>query len=120
MRCKTAQVFLMVSLLFLLGHQLVPHLHQHQPEKPGISMQQAGHSDWLSRIFGLDQGADHLEHFRLNTLKNVVSPAPDAAFLAVIVRQLLLPPAIQAKQQATSLPEYLRSGPQQRRGPPMV
>ncbi len=62
---KTLRVFpLLLSLLLLLGHQLVPHLHEAPVEEVSIGEPQSTDFGWLSLVFSLDQGAEHLEHFR--------------------------------------------------------
>lgn len=55
---------LLLSLLLLLGHQLVPHLHEAPVEEVSIGKAESADLGWLSLVFSLDQGVEHLEHFR--------------------------------------------------------
>ncbi len=56
------------ALLLVLGHQLVPHIHGHQGlHSPGLyATQHQPDLPWWMQLFSLDQGAEHLEHFRQN------------------------------------------------------
>jgi hypothetical protein len=55
---------LLLSLLLLLGHQLVPHLHEAPVTEPSIGETETHDLGWIGLIFSLDQGAEHLEHYR--------------------------------------------------------
>lgn len=56
------------SLLLVLGHQWVPHLHGHAAwHGEGLyAVQHQADLPWWMQLFSLDQGAEHLEHFRQN------------------------------------------------------
>lgn len=56
------------ALLLVLGHQLVPHLHGHATlHADGLyAAQHQADLPWWMQLFSLDQGAEHLEHFRQN------------------------------------------------------
>lgn len=56
------------ALLLVLGHQLVPHVHGHATlHADGLyAAQHQADLPWWMQLFSLDQGAEHLEHFRQN------------------------------------------------------
>jgi hypothetical protein len=56
------------ALLLVLGHQLVPHIHGHAAvHGDGLfAAQHQAELPWWMQLFSLDQGAEHLEHFRQN------------------------------------------------------
>jgi hypothetical protein len=96
---KTLRVIpLLLSLLLLLGHQLVPHLHEAPVEEVSIGEPQSTQLGWLSLVFSLDQGAEHLEHYR-QVSGNELQPD---------FHQLVLPPFM---AMALLLPRAAKSAP---------
>lgn len=89
---------LLLSLLLLLGHQLVPHLHEAPVEEVSIGEPQSTQLGWLSLVFSLDQGAEHLEHYR-QVSGNELQPD---------FHQLVLPPFM---AMALLLPQAAKSAP---------
>lgn len=59
---------LVFALLLVLGHQLVPHMHHQEVVHADGYHAMASHPalPWWMELFSLDQGAEHLEHFRQN------------------------------------------------------
>lgn len=91
---KTLHVFpLLLSLLLLLGHQLVPHLHEAPAEEVSIGNSESANLGWLSLVFSLDQGAEHLEHFRQLSGSEQQPDLEQIALPAFIAVALALPTA---------------------------
>lgn len=84
---------LLLSLLLLLGHQLVPHLHEAPVEEVSIGEPQSTQLGWLSLVFSLDQGAEHLEHYRQLSGNEL---QPDLQQLALPPFMALVLPAVPA------------------------
>lgn len=59
---------LVFALTLILGHQLVPHVHGHATLHGDgfFAAQHQAELPWWMQLFSLDQGAEHLEHFRQN------------------------------------------------------
>lgn len=94
------------ALLLVLGHQLVPHIHGHEITHADGYHAATNHDDspWWMQLFSLDQGAEHLEHFRQNresateTADLLIAPAPLMPatlpwLLTPVVRQCVMPEA---------------------------
>jgi hypothetical protein len=120
---KTLRVLpLLLSLLLLLGHQLVPHLHEAPAEEVSIGAPQSSHLGWLSLVFSLDQGAEHLEHYRQMSGNELQPDLQELVLPSFIAMPLLLPQA--AKSSPPFFPFSLSTSSNfiarahQLRGPP--
>lgn len=69
------------ALLLVLGHQLVPHVHGHAAlHADGLyAAQHQADLPWWMQLFSLDQGAEHLEHFRQN--RESANETADVAYI---------------------------------------
>lgn len=113
---------MLLSLLLLFGHQLVPHLHEAVADEMSIGKPESNKLGWLALVFSLDQGAEHLEHFRQISNEEL---APDLAqwVLPVFALVYLDAPVFMA-QQLPQIPPKLRlsldfiAQAHQLRGPP--
>jgi hypothetical protein len=74
MRVKTYYFLLLLAVALLLGHQLVPHCHCAESEYTAVSSERHN-DDLLSKIFGADIGANHLENYTAGkTAKHLINP----------------------------------------------
>lgn len=120
---KTLRVFpLLLSLLLLLGHQLVPHLHEAPVEEVCIGHAESADLGWLSLVFSLDQGAEHLEHFRQLSDSEEHLDLQQIALPAFTAVALALPPAFTSLSHHIPVRQpiacYFIARAHQLRGPP--
>lgn|GEM_PF-2040841 len=120
---KTLRVFpILLSLLLLLGHQLVPHLHEDAADEMSFGRTESADFGWLSLVFGLDQGAEHLEHFRQLEGNELQPDLQNMALLPLMA--LVIPKPITRLQPASHIPFRLGTAcgfiarAHQLRGPP--
>lgn len=109
-------------MLILLGHQMVPHAHGLETDESSISASENANTGWLGRVFSLDQGADHLEHFRPAAASESqpdlhVTVLPHT-ILRVAINQPLLAVAAPLTPQVVPIPQIFIANAPLLRGPP--
>ncbi len=114
---------MLFAMLLLLGHQMVPHVHDLPASETSFSAPTTTELGWLGRVFSLDQGADHLEHFRPNAdteaawdLQVVPCPQP---FLGALSGLSPLQSVTYNIPEAVPLPKGPIASAQPLRGPPI-
>lgn len=113
---------MLFAMLLLLGHQLVPHVHEVPTAETSLSAPTITELGWLGKVFSLDQGADHLEHFRPNAdteaswdIQFVPAPQP---FLDLLSGQSPLKSTTYLIPETVPIPQELIASAQSLRGPP--
>ena len=113
---------MLFAMLLLLGHQLVPHAHDVPTAEASLTAPSTTELGWLGKVFSLDQGADHLEHFRPNAdteaawdLQIVPCPQPFLDLLhgqsPLIINTCLIPEVVPIPQERIASAQSLRGPP---------
>lgn len=89
---RVAILFILLSLLFMLGHSFTVHSHK-SLESDNTMHQHQDFADFISCLFSIDLGQSHLENFvssRESSISEIQNLAPDLALKAIVFLAVFL------------------------------
>lgn len=102
---RITSILAFVALALLIAHQIVPHCHTAEDVADICTPdQEKEHGIW-DDIFGLDEGANHLEHYTVGQAQNNVPQVQ--VFLQAFIIPLFIEmplPAVQGISHSNNIP----------------